>query len=88
MCEKIYIYIHMDHIARTQIQAAPPRLRGLLGLVRLHFFHLCGLLDRLRGLGGLGHEVSELRLQALHDLAGVHVLPGDLGRSGKIWKLR
>ena len=51
---------------------------GLLGLVRLYFFHLCGLLDRLRGLGGLGHEVSELRLQALHDLAGVHVLPGDL----------
>ena len=46
------------------------------GLVRLHFLHLrCRCLQRLWGLGSLGHEVSELRLQALHDLAGVHVLP-------------
>ena len=59
---------------RTKIIPSPTC--RLLGLVRLHFLHLrCRCLQRLWGLGSLGHEVSELRLQALHDLAGVHVLP-------------
>ena len=47
----------------------------LLGLLRFHFLSNCRHFSHLWGFCRLGYEVSKLRLQALHDLASIHVLP-------------